>query len=59
MADEPPTPKPRGRPRAEQPGSGVSAWLRADEHDRLIRLASKHELSVSQMIRVILKRVLR
>lgn len=48
------TPRPRGRPRVEQPGSTVSTWLRQAEHDRLIELANQREKSVSALIRQLL-----
>lgn len=44
----------RGRPRLEQQGSTVSAWLRPSEHDRLIRLANLREQSVSSLVRELL-----
>jgi len=47
-------PKPRGRPRAEEPGTSVSTWLRPAEHDKLIRLANKHETSISSLVRQLL-----
>lgn len=47
-------PPKRGRPRLDEPGSTVSTWLRPAEHDRLIRLAQKHEQTVSQLVRSLL-----
>jgi hypothetical protein len=54
MADEPTTPRPPGRPRVDEPGTSVSTWLRPSEHDRLIRLANKHETTVSALVRQLL-----
>jgi hypothetical protein len=45
----------RGRPKADEPGSSVSTWLRAGEHDQLIRLARQHERTVSSLVRELLK----
>ena len=53
MKDERETPRPRGRPKVDEPGTSVSTWLRPDEHDRLIRLANKQETSVSALLRQI------
>lgn len=57
MADKPV--RGRGRPRNDQPGSTATTWLRAEEHDRLIKLAQQHRVSVSQVMRVLLKKALR
>lgn len=46
--------KPIGRPRAEEPGSAVTTWLRQSEHDKLIRLANKHETTISSLVRSLL-----
>lgn len=43
-----------GRPRVEEPGSAVTTWLRQREHDQLIRLAQKHETTVSALVRSLL-----
>jgi hypothetical protein len=56
MASEPP-PK-RGRPRTD-PGSRLSTWVRADEHDRLIKLAKTRDTTVSALVRHLLQRTLR
>lgn len=45
------SPRPRGRPKSDEPGSTVSSWLSAQEHDRLIRLAEQQETSVSALVR--------
>lgn len=52
MADEhTDSPRPRGRPRSEEPGTTVSAWVSEQEHDKLIRLANEQEKSVSALVR--------
>jgi len=51
-------PKPkRGRPRVAVPkaGSMVATWLTPDEHDKLIRAAQARELSVSGLVRALIK----
>jgi len=54
-----PPAKPRGRPRATEPGSCVSTWVRQSDHDALIRLAKKYDLTVSQVVARLLARTLR
>ena len=44
----------RGRPRLDVPGASVSTWLRPHEHDRLIRLAQRRDVSISALVRQIL-----
>jgi hypothetical protein len=44
----------RGRPSGNQEGSTVSAWLSADEHERVIRMANARRMSVSQFVRDVL-----
>lgn len=47
--------RPRGRPRAIEPGSTVSVWLPASYHDRLIQLAAlREDKSVSALVRQLL-----
>ncbi len=46
-----PTRRPPGRPKATEPGSSVSTWLRPKEHDQLIQLAKQREVSVSALVR--------
>lgn len=41
----------RGRPRLTDSGSAVTTWLRAAEHDRLIKLANAEETTVSALVR--------
>jgi hypothetical protein len=43
-----------GRPRAAEPSKAVATWLPATEHDRVIRHANAHHMSVSQFVRHIL-----
>ncbi len=49
-----PPPRPRGRPRLDEPRASVSVWLPANAHDRLIRLAQRQEQSISATIRQLL-----
>jgi hypothetical protein len=49
-----PDPRPRGRPPVEEKGTSVSTWLRPSEHDKLIKLAHKHETSISSLVRQLL-----
>lgn len=54
--DDPP--KPRGRPAGSktisEPRATVSVWLPASAHDRLIKLAQHHSLSISATVRHLL-----
>jgi hypothetical protein len=63
MAKPPTHPEPPhhapGRPRADEPGASVSTWLRAEDHDRLIRLAQQHDMPVSALVRRLLELKLR
>lgn len=46
--------RPRGRPRVEEPrDSPVSIYLRPSEHDQLIKLANKHGMALSSLIRAL------
>lgn len=47
-------PRPRGRPRVEEPHATVSTWLPASYHDRLIQLANQQEVKVSALVRTLL-----
>lgn len=59
MADEPLPPKSKGgRPRVADPGVPVATWLRPADYDRLIQTANAHDISVSQLVRLWLKRQL-
>lgn len=46
--------RPRGRPRASEPGSTVSVWLPASYHDRLVKMAANMDESVSTLVRSLL-----
>lgn len=48
------TPRRRGRPRAPEPGSTISAWIPAKYHDRLIRIANEKDISVSAVVRTVI-----
>jgi len=54
MAEESIQTKPRGRPRAEEQGTSVSAWVRPSEYDRLVKEANRRETSVSALVRSLL-----
>lgn len=49
----------RGRPRVLETSAAVTTWLPAKEHDRLIRIANEHEISVSALVRRVLILTLR
>lgn len=59
MADERPPPKPRGRPRVDDPGVNVTTYVRSRDYDRLVRLAHTTEKSLSGLIRELLRLKLR
>lgn len=44
-----------GRPKNDDPGATVCTWLPSREHDKLIRLANKHETSVSAIVRLLIR----
>lgn len=44
----------RGRPRSQVPHASVMTWVPADVHDKLIRVASRREISVSALVRDVL-----
>ena len=48
-----------GRPRVSDPGATATTWLRASEHDRLIALAHRYDLSVSAVVRRLVLMALR
>jgi WhiB family redox-sensing transcriptional regulator len=54
-----PRKRPRGRPRVDEPGSTITVYVKASDHDRLIRLAEQHEQSVSALVRTLLSLRLR
>jgi hypothetical protein len=49
------TPRPRGRPRAQEPSTPLTAWVKTSEYDRLVRLANKRETTVSSLVRDLIK----
>lgn len=44
-----------GRPRAAEPGSRLSIWIPANDHDRYCKLAKERGESVSKTVGLILK----
>lgn len=48
-----------GRPHVREPGSSVTTWLPQTDHDHLIQLAQRHDLSVSALMRQLITRHLR
>ncbi len=52
--DRDPPRRPPGRPRVE-PGTRVSTYVRNQDYDRLVRVALKHDQSLSSLIRDLLK----
>jgi hypothetical protein len=50
-----PDPAKRGRPRAADPGSAVMTWMRASEYDQVITLARKQGITVSRLMRQLVK----
>ena len=56
MTDEAPPAKPKGgRPRLEDPGVPVATWLPSSDYDRLIKVATKHDTTVSALVRTWLR----
>lgn len=51
----PPARKP-GRPKNAEPGSRVTAWVPAREHDALVALAKARDQSISAVIRTLIRR---
>lgn len=52
-------PRRRGRPRVEEPRASVSTWMRAKDHDFLVRLADERSISVSAVVRQIVTSAIR
>ncbi|MDH5244824.1 MAG: hypothetical protein OEW98_00110 [Betaproteobacteria bacterium] len=46
--------RPRGRPKASEPGSSVSIWVPARQHDHLAALARQRGVSISALVRRVL-----
>lgn len=44
----------RGRPRADEPKTSISAWIPTQEYDRLVRTAQQQEKSLSALVRDLL-----
>ncbi len=40
----------RGRPRAKHPKNAMTVWVPTSYHDRIARLAIKHDVSVSKVV---------
>lgn len=59
MTDKPLPRSLPGRPKHEEPGSSVSTWLRASDHDRLIQIAKARDQSVSSLLRQFVRARLR
>jgi hypothetical protein len=55
LGGDEPEPRKRGRPRSAEPGSAVTTWLPASEHDRLVKLAQHRGESVSSVVRLLLQ----
>lgn len=51
-----PAPKPNGRPRAEEPGTVLTAWVPTSEYDRLVKLAAARGDSLSKVVRDLIRR---
>ena len=48
-----------GRPRADEPGTTVCAWVKASEHDKLIALANRRGESVSELVASLVRQVVK
>ena len=61
MADQPPSPAKRGRPRVPEAeaGTNVSTWITRAQHDRLCAIARRTDTSVSKVVRALVARGLR
>jgi len=59
VTDKPPPKRVGGRPRARERGAVVSTWVAASSYDAMIRLARKHDVSISRVVQVRLRRALR
>ena len=46
-------PRKRGRPRAQVQSTAVMTWVPTTLHDKLIRIANKRDVSVSQLLKQI------
>lgn len=52
-------PRKRGRPRVDEPGSVLTAYVPQKYHDRIAMLARKHDVSVSKVVCHLLDQALR
>ena len=59
MANEPPAPAKRGRPRVPEPGVNVSSWVRQADYDRICQIAKRQDMTVSKTVRALIARGLR
>jgi hypothetical protein len=48
-------PRKGGRPRVDDPRTTVTTYVRTADYDRLVRLALKHDRTVSAIVRDLLK----
>ncbi len=48
-------PRRLGRPKSEEPGTSLTAWIPASEYDRILKLAKQSEQSISAFVRDSLK----
>jgi hypothetical protein len=51
MSKDDPDHATRGRPKATEPGTTITAWVPTKEYDRLLKLANEKEQSLSSLIR--------
>lgn len=59
MANAATAPRPRGRPRVDNPRTSISTRLTPADADKLIQLASRHDMKVSALVRKIIESKLR
>jgi hypothetical protein len=48
-------PKPRGRPRATEPGETLTTYIRSSDYDRLVRQATDQRKSLASLVRDLLR----
>lgn len=54
MAETTNPPRGRGRPRAEEPHTSLSVWMKSRDYDRIVKLAQQQEKSLSAAARDLL-----